>query len=313
MKRIVMFLLAPLFAMIFGAGFWLYTPDVSRASLEPRYAAPPSTFVEAAGITLHVRDTGPRDARAVVMLHGFGSSLHTWDAWADALSADHRVIRFDLPGFGLTGPDPTGDYSDERSIAVLAALMDRLGVARAALIGNSMGGRIAWRFAAAHPERVTKLVLVSPDGFAGPGVTYGARSPVPMLVRILPYTLPTFLLRQSIAPSYADPKRLSDAVVERYRDMMLAPGVRDAIVARMGQMTLADPVPLLRRITAPTLLLWGEKDAMIPFRNAADYMAALPHATLVPLPTLGHVPMEEAPEVSLPPVRAFLAEDGGTR
>ena len=153
---------------------------------------------------LHLRDTGLKSARAVIFLHGFGSSLQTWDDWARDLEADHRVIRYDLPGFGLTGADPTGDYSDHRSIAVLLALMDFLGVARASVVGNSMGGRIAWTFAALNPNRTDKLVLISPDGFAGPGLDYGVVSKAPLIMRALPYVLPSFMLRGSLAPAFLD-------------------------------------------------------------------------------------------------------------
>jgi pimeloyl-ACP methyl ester carboxylesterase len=291
-----------------GAGLWLYTPDKSRDALLARYGAAPSQFLTLAGLTLHVRDTGPRAAPVIVLLHGFGASLHTWDDWAETLSAEYRVIRYDQPGFGLTGADPTGDYSDARSLLVLTALLDHLGVAKAIVVGNSMGGRIAWEFAAASPARVTKLVLISPDGFASPGIAYDKTTDVPAMVRMLPYTLPTAMLRMSMAPSYADPKRLSDTTLARYRDMMLAPGVRPAMIARMKQMVLHDPVARLRSIQAPTLLLWGEKDGMIPFANASDYVAAIPHAKLIALPTLGHVPQEESQAESLAAIRSFLAE-----
>ncbi len=290
-------------AILLGAGAWLYTPDRSRAVLEARY---PAQYIDVAGIRLRVRDTGPRDAPALILLHGFGASLQTWDAWSDILSNRYRVVRFDLPGFGLTGPDPTGDYSDRRSLVVIGALMDRLGLARATLIGNSMGGRMAWLFAANHPDRVDRLVLVSPDGFASPGVEYGRTPNVPLIVRFLPYVLPRFLLKSSLAPAYADPTRLTPATVTRYRDLMLAPGTRAAIVARTGQTMIEDPRPSLRRIAAPTLLLWGEKDAMIPVGNASDYLREIPHATLAALPDLGHVPFEEQPERAIEPVLAFL-------
>jgi len=310
MKLAAMIVLALLLATLIGGGVWLYAPDKPRAALEARYLNAPTDYQLVAGIRLHVRDSGPRNAPVVILLHGFGASLQTWEPWAERLSTDHRVIRFDLPGFGLTGPDPTGDYSDGRSLHVLAALMDRLGVERASLIGNSLGGRIAWKFAAQNPDRVDKLVLISPDGFASPGFEYGKKPTLPLMMRLLPYTLPRALLRMSLAPAYGDPKALTDATVTRYRDLMLAPGVRRAILARTEQVMLEDPVPSLRRIQAPTLLLWGEKDAMIPVTNAADYVRAMPHATLVSFPGLGHVPFEEAPAVSLEPVRPFLASAG---
>jgi pimeloyl-ACP methyl ester carboxylesterase len=102
---------------------------------------------------------------------------------------------------------------------------------------------------------------------------------------------------------------LSEATLTRYRDMLLAPGVRTAMLARMGQVVLRDPAPTLARIKAPTLLLWGENDAMIPISNAADYLRAMPTAKLVRLPNLGHLPFEEDPERSLPAVAQFLSEE----
>ena len=285
--------------------YWLWTPDKPRAILEAKYLDARADMVEVGGWHLHVRDTGPKAAPAVILLHGFGASLHTWEAWARALATDHRVIRFDLPGSGLSWPDPAGDYSDTRSIELLLALMDRLGVARASLVGNSIGGRIAWRFAAAHPARVDRLVLVSPDGFASPGFAYGKAPAVPFVLRAMRYALPAAVLRMNLAPAYADPAVLTDALVTRYHDLMLAPGARDAMLARMGQTVLVDPLPLLRRIEAPTLLLWGERDAMIPFANSADYMRAIAGSRLVSLPGVGHLPQEEAPG-SVEVVREFL-------
>jgi len=308
MKRIMIYILVALPVLLIVALWWLYTPDRPRAALEARYAAAPSQFVEAAGARLHLRDTGPREAPAILLLHGFGSSLHTWDDWAAELQTTHRVIRFDIPGFGLTGPDPSGDYTEERAQAVILALMQRLGVERAAVIGTSMGGRIAWRFAAAHPERVTKLVLMAPDGFASPGLDYNRPPKVPMLMRVLPYTLPEGMLRGSLTPAYGDPKVVTQALFERYRDMMLAPGVRQAIVDRMGQHVLLPPEPILATIRMPVLLLWGGQDRMVPVTNAQDYLRALPNARLVTFPALGHIPMEEAPAETAAAVRAFLAE-----
>ncbi len=294
-------------AILVGAAAWLYTPDKQEAALKAVYAQPPSIFLDVLGVRLHLRDTGPRTAPAVILLHGFGSSIQTWDDWARDLERDHRVLRYDQPGFGLTGADPSGDYTDARAVAILVALMDQLGLARASIVGNSMGGRIAWTFAALHPERMDKLVLISPDGFASPGMEYGVASKVPLMMRALPYVLPSFMLRSSLIPAYADDAVLTDALFARYRDMMLAPGVRSAILSRMGQQKLVDPIPLLRRIAVPTLVMWGEKDGMIPFSNAADYMSVLPHSTLAALPGIGHIPQEEAP-ATVRTVRAFLSK-----
>ena len=283
---------------------WLYEPDKPRAALEESY---PGEYRIIDGVRLRLRDSGARDGEAIIMLHGFGASLDTWEKWAEALSARYRVIRFDLPGFGLTGPDPTGDYTDVRSMQILAGLMDQLDVDRASLIGNSLGGRIAWNFAATFPERVNKLVLVSPDGFASPGFDYGVAPEVPLIMRALPYTAPRSMLKANLAAAYGNPAALSEADVTRYHDLMLAPGVRRAILERMGQVVLREPGPTLARIQAPTLLVWGERDGMIPISNAEDYLRFLPNATLARLPGLGHVPFEEDAVQSLVPVEALLS------
>ena len=306
MRRVLSWGLGLLAVALVGAVAWLHAPDKPRAALEASYAAAPSQFVEVLGVRLHVRDTGPRAAPAVLLIHGFGSSLHTWEDIAPGLAADRRVVRIDLPGFGLTGPDPTGDYTDERAHRILLALLDRLGIARADVVGSSMGGRIAWSLAAAHPERVRRLVLMAPDGFASLGRTYGALPRKPLMAYALPYTLPEPLLRRMLLSTYGDPARMSEAVVARTRDMLLAPGVRPAIIDRMGDNVLTPPEPRLRSIAAPTLLLWGELDRAIPVGHAADYLRELRDARLVALPGIGHVPMEEAPAATLAALRAFL-------
>nr|WP_224007610.1 alpha/beta hydrolase [Aureimonas sp. SA4125] len=289
---------------IVASAVFLHAPDKPRAELEAAY---PGDYLVVDGVRLRVRDTGPREAPAVILLHGFGASLDTWEPWAQALSARLRVIRFDLPGFGLTGADPTGDYRDARAMQVLLGLMDQLGLDRASLVGNSLGGRIAWTFAALRPDRVSRLVLVAPDGFASPGFEYGKAADIPPMMRALPYVAPRGLLKANLAAAYARPEALSEATVTRYRDMMLAPGVRPAILARMGQTILKDPGPILSGIQTPTLLLWGEGDGMIPITNAADYLRLMPNATLVRLPDTGHLPFEEDPAGSLPPVERFLS------
>lgn len=289
---------------------WLWTPDVPRASLEARYLAAPSDLRQVGLWQLHVRDSGPPKAQtnapAVVMLHGFGASLQTWDAWAEGLASKHRVIRIDLPGSGLSPPDPAHDYRDERSLQMLMALLDHLGLPRVSLVGHSMGGRIAWTFAAQHPERIDKLVLVAPDGYASFGFEYGKPTDVPATLGLMRHVLPKPLLRMNLQAAYARPESLTDAVTTRYHDLILVPGARQAMLDRLQQTVLQEPEPLLRQIRAPTLLVWGEADAMIPIGNARDYLQAIPGSRLVSWPQVGHLPQEEAAEQSLKAVADFL-------
>lgn len=283
-----------------------YAPDLPREQLEARYLEGPQDLIEIDGTTLHVRDAGGPGGQAVVMIHGFASSLQTWDGWAEALSARHRILRLDLPGSGLSLPDPTGDYSDERSISLLRALLDAKGIKEAVFVGNSIGGRIAWTFAVRNPGRVSALVLVSPDGFASEGFEYGVPADVPDALALMRFILPRWFLRSGLEDSYGDPARLSEETVDRYYDLVRAPGARTALVERLRQTVLNDPRPLLPGIEVPVLLMWGKKDALIPVQNAQDYLSLLPDARLVTFDDLGHVPQEEAPERSVGPVSDFL-------
>lgn len=293
---------------VIGLAFYSWTPDKARATLEARYMTPSDTMISVSGTRLRVRDTGPKNSATmpVIMIHGFGSSLETWEGWAQSLGQDRRVIRFDLPGSGLSDPDTAGDYSDARSIILLDALMAASGLAKADVIGNSIGGRIAWRFAASYPDRLRKLVLVSPDGFASPGFEYGKAPEVPAIMSAMRWTLPKAMLKANLAPSYGNAERLTEATITRYHDLMLGPGSRHALLSRLKQTVLPDPAAVLPTIKSPTLLLWGETDAMIPISNAQDYLGLMPNAKLATLKGLGHVPFEEAPDVSLVPLRAFL-------
>jgi pimeloyl-ACP methyl ester carboxylesterase len=303
--NIVGVIVSGLLASVLVIGIWAWTPDRPRAELEARYLDASTAYIEVAGTLLRARDTGSKSAP---LMHGFGSSLETWEPWACSLSDRYRVVLFDFPGSGLSEPDRTGDYGDARSLNLVKGLMQQMGIQRAALIGNSMGGRIAWKFAAAYPSLVSKLVLISPDGFASPGFEYGRPPKIPAMLQLMKYFLPKPILRANLRAAYADPARLSDAQLDRYYDLLLAPGNRRAMLARMQQTLLDDPRPILQHIQTPTLLLWGEADHMIPSSNSADYMRALPHAELVLFPDLGHVPQEEAPEESARPLEQFLSQ-----
>ena len=300
------FLIMLLASMLTLLSLWLWTPDLPRAELEARYLADAGDMRTVGPWRLHVRDSGPRDAPAVVLLHGFGSSLQTWDDWAQGLSRTHRVIRLDLPGSGLSPPDPAQDYRDERSLQLLLTLLDTLGLSRVSLVGHSMGGRIAWTFAARHPDRTERLVLVAPDGFASFGFGYGQPMEVPASWGLMRHALPQAVLRMNLKAAYARPESLSDARVTRYHELLRAPGARQAMLERFAQTVLQEPLPLLRQIAAPTLLVWGEADAMIPFVHAQDYLQAIADSRLAPLAGVGHLPQEEDAQASLQAVAAFL-------
>ena len=289
-------------ALVFA--FW--TSDMPASELEKRYAKPSLAVLEVDGLNIRYKDTGPKSAPVLLLLHGFGSSLQTWDNWAAQLDLHYRVIRLDLPGFGLTGPSPVNDYSEEKDVATLTQFVDKLGIAELSVIGHSMGGKMAWTFAAAQGPRVKALVLMAPDGYPQAEDVGSKPYAMPAVMGLMKFFLPKYLVRKSLEPAFFDATALDERLIQRYHDMLRAPGVRGAILERGQQTVYTDPVPRLKKITAPTLLLWGQADLMIPSSNAQSYAGVLSDTHTVLLPHLGHLLQEEQPHLGLAQVTQFL-------
>lgn len=280
-------------------------PVAAGATTSAEYAR--EHYVELDGARIRVREEGPEDAPVLVLLHGFTMSLESWDGWAEQLSGDYRIVRYDLLGHGMTGPDPLQRYAPEERVEILRRLMDALGISRASFAGNSFGGLVAWRFAAEHPERVEKLVLVDSGAYSIYGV---AEEPVPVPDAMRAYltTVPAAALQASMAQIFADPSSISEARVRQIREMMVRPGNGEAFIGHLEEFVLPEPTGDLGRITAPTLILWGEADRIVPLDHAERIAAAIRNARVVTWPGVGHAPQEEIPLESAAVVRAFLAE-----
>lgn len=288
-----------------------WATDRTVAQLSARWAAPPSTFLPVAGLSVHLRDEGPRDdPTPIVLLHGTSASLHTWDGWTAALVRDHRVIRFDLPGFGLTGPAADGDYSIAAYVRFVVAVLDALHVSRCVLAGNSLGGNIAWATAVAHPDRVAALVLVDAAGYRleSESVPIGFRlAKVPVLNKLLLVTLPRRIVESSLRNVYGDPSKVTPALVDRYYELTLREGNRASLPLRFQQSKHGDHEGDIQKVTAPTLILWGGKDRLIPPSHADAFHRDIAGSELVRFDALGHVPHEEDPAATVAAVQAFLA------
>ncbi len=284
----------------------LWTPDWDRADLEKKYQTPDTQFSVIHGHRVHYQDSGPKDAPVLLMLHGFGSSLQTWDTWTESLQKNYRVVRLDLPGFGLSGANPRNAYAEEDDVRFIENFVNSIGVHEFSLIGHSMGGKIAWHVAATYPAKVKRLILMAPDGYANPEDMGAKPYEIPSFMQVMKYCLPEFFVKKSLEPAFADDQALTQDLLTRYHDFLRAPGVRQAIIDRANQTINTDPVERLKKITAPTLLLWGENDQMIPRDNAKRYAQVLAHATTVVLPKQGHLLQEERPQEGLVAVLAFL-------
>jgi pimeloyl-ACP methyl ester carboxylesterase len=289
-------------------------PDRPVQSLVARWAPPPSDFIDVKGQIVHLRDEGPRsDPSPIVLLHGTGASLHTWEGWVRTLKKTRRVITFDLPGFGLTGPFAgqytAGDYRGDAYARFVLDVLDALKVGSAVIGGNSLGGEVAWRAVTLAPARFTRLVLIDASGYAfSPGsIPLGFRiARIPLLNRLGEHLLPRALVAASVANVYADGSRITEALVDRYYELTLREGNRHALGLRLQQLEPGAATSRLKTIAVPTLVLWGGADHLIPVDNAQRFAGDIPGARTVVLDGLGHVPQEEDPARSLAPVLEFL-------
>lgn len=288
-----------------------WTPDRPVDSLMAKWGAPPSQLLEIQGMRAHVRDEGRRDdPEPILLLHGTGASLHTWDGWVAALQQERRVIRVDLPGFGLTGPSPDGKYDIGSYVRFVVALMDTLQIQRAVVAGNSLGGYVAWKTAVDHPERVSTLILVDAAGYA-----YDSQS-VPIAFRLArnPLTAPLIQRlssRRTVASSvrnvYGDPSKVTPELVERYYELTLREGNRAAIAARFAQVEPGEFAAQIAKVRQPTLILWGGQDRLIPVDYGRQFQRDIADSRLVVFDELGHVPQEEDPARTVAAVMAFLS------
>ncbi|MDZ7670358.1 MAG: alpha/beta hydrolase [Gammaproteobacteria bacterium] len=299
--------------------FWLFEEDLPAQEVDGRYSNEASGFLTtASGARVHFRDQGQPGGVPLVLVHGANASLHTWEPWVRELGDTYRVVTMDLPGHGLTGQVPDGDYSRSAQMETVQAVLDHLAVERFVLGGNSMGGGVAWRYALEQPGQVAALILVDaspPRNWREPSSEEPAgRTPIafrlleqPWFRAVARYVDPAVLVEQGLRAAYNDADVVDDELIARYRDLALREGSREAILSGFGQPraetgSAADPAS----ITAPTLILWGARDTLIDVRYAERFHAAIADSRLVVYPELGHVPMEEAPQRTAADVREFL-------
>jgi pimeloyl-ACP methyl ester carboxylesterase len=301
-----------LLILLAAVGIWAATawaPDRPVDSLKARWASPPSQFVRIDGMDVHLRDEGPRDdARPIVLLHGTSASLHTWDGWVDALKGRHRVIRFDLPGFGLTGPSPSGDYTLPGYSRFVVHVLDKLGIQQAVLAGNSLGGAVAWKTAADYPDRVSKLILIDAAGYPyqAQSVPIGFRlARIPALAPLIRNLLPRRVIESSVRNVYANPDKVTPELVDRYYEITLREGNRKALSDRF-QANNEYFSTQIKQVKQPTLLLWGAQDRLIPVAQAQLFARDIAGSRLQVFDGLGHVPHEEDPVRTVAATQAFL-------
>lgn len=296
--------------LVLGIAIFFGHRDLPLDELKAKYANPPSAFIQIDGLNVHYRDEGNSlDSLPIVLIHGTGASLHTFDDWVITLKKERRVLRMDIPAFGLTGPFPDRDYSIANYVYFIKKFLDKIGIHQCVLGGNSLGGEIAWRFTLEYPNYVKKLILIDAAGYplnskSVPIAFKFARLPV--LNKLFTYITSRSLVQKSLENVYANPSKISESLVDRYVELSLRKGNRQAFVDGLNQVDKINPIDQIKNIEQPILILWGQEDYLIPISVAHQFHEDLPNDTLVILKNIGHVPMEESPEESLIPLLEFL-------
>lgn len=300
MKKTIRIIL--LLLVLLGAAFFVFrTPDTDRTVMIAKYGNEASRFVDDGhGAKIHYRDEGSRDGPALLLIHGSNSMLQTWEPLVALLGDKYRLISLDLYGHGLTGPNPTGAYDADTNIAAAVRVLDTVGVDKAYWVGNSMGGWLTWRAGLSVPERTSGLVLIDAAGaqveqkiqpYLGARL---ARSSIGQI--LLPEITPRFLVKSSLEENFAQPERLTEALVDRYWELLRFPGNRKAAVDRANAPREPEKWAEVGELKMPVLLLWGEQDKVIPLSHARAFAAAIPGGKLITYADAGHLPMEETPE-----------------
>jgi len=290
--------------------FTLSRADIPYATLETRYANASDRYLDLpSGVHLHYRDQGNPSGEAIVLVHGFGASLFDWEDWAKRLGGKYRVISLDLPGHGLTAaPKHYLAHMDDLTGAV-DALTTHLGVGHFILVGNSMGGGVAWNYALQHPDRLDGLVLEDSVPAPNPAATQArGKSNViifnlmqaPLLRGVLLHIDLTPLVRQGLDSAMVDKALVTPALVRRYSDFSRAPGHRLILLNLQGG-AHPDPVAVnaaLGRLKVPTLIMHGKVDKLIAVAEGERTARTIPGSTLILYDGVGHVPMEQIPDKS---------------
>ncbi len=301
-------LLAP---FLLGPASWAQEPpqpSMTREALEQKYADAASKFVTLDDIRVHHKDEGA--GPAVLLVHGTFGDLGDWDGWAGHLSGSYRVVRLDLPAFGLTGKVPNGNYSIDRYLSLVDSLMDHLGIETFAIVGNSYGGLVAFRYAATRTERISALILLNSAGIEyggrrGTGPTPESRpSPSPTVARS-----PREQVAASLHMAINDPSGVTDALIQRKVDMFNVAGRDEEAVVARNLYERGDPQRVLSHVRAPVLIEWGGANKALSPETAQAFADALTRARSVEkivYEGAGHLLHVERPAQTAADAKRFL-------
>lgn len=295
-----------LFISVIIAGYTAlyWQNDIPLETLKQKYCNEQSKFIEINGQQIHYRDEG--SGYPLVLVHGTSASLHTWDAWTNELKNDFRVIRMDIPAFGITGETKERNYTIENYVKFIDDFTSALGVDTFYLAGNSLGGEITWNYAYEHPEKVKKMILIDAAGYKranGKPLAF-VIAQTPILNKVMTKITPKRIIKKSMIDIYYNDSKVTDSLVTHYYELLLRPGNRQAFADRVKVINY-EADNKANKIKTPTLIQWGKYDTWIVPENAEKFKKDIVGSE-VRYYDAGHVPMEELPVETAKDARLFL-------
>lgn len=288
----------------------LFVTTIPQGTIPGPGPGPNDRFVKVGQVNYHYTEYG-NEGEPVVLLHGFGSSTYTWEKVAPLLERrGYHVYALDMKGFGWSDKPKGAAYDPLTLMEEVNEWMAHMGLENAALVGNSLGGALCVLLAVEHPEKVARLVLVDPGGYAFKMPTVVRLGRLPLAGTLVKFAYGRWLIRWNLREVMYDNERITREQVEAYYDRNRTENAIDAQVALIRSLDaraferFAKRVP---RVTQPTLLLWGRQDAWIPLETVGyRFKKDLSGATLVVIPRCGHIPQEEQPETTAEAIGDFL-------
>ena len=283
--------------------------DIPVAQLKAKYQKVNSAFIDIDGVSVHyIMEGRMDDSLPIVFIHGTSASLHTWDTLSSLLKTNKKIIRLDLPAFGLTGPNRLNQYSFNFYNQFLDEFLLKLNVTKCIVAGNSLGGSIAWNYAIASPDKVKQLILLDASGYPKKdekGSLGFKLAGIPVLNQALKHISPISLIRKSLEDAFYNKSLVTEQMVHQYHDMLLREGNRAAVLELFQHPMKADATKI-KMITQPTLIIWGKEDQLISYKNAALFKQDIRNSQMLVLDKVGHIPMEEAPNQVAAAILEFI-------
>lgn len=308
-KKIILVLVICMVAAITGCTS-LGMNTIPMDKLKAKYADSESKIIEIDGMNIHYKDEG--QGPVLILIHGVCASLHTWDGWVERLKGHYRIIRLDIPGFGLTGPAPDKSlYQIDAAVNLFEKLVAEMKLEKFSLAGNSLGGYISWQYTLRHPDKVEKLILIDSVGFQQelPGLISFASNPI-----IRPWArhiMPRFLIDGAVKQVFGDKSKVTKKLQDRYFELLMREGNKDGSVDVFTEFRKQCKDKNLsagiKDIKTPTLVMWGTEDIWIPFKYFESWKKELPTAKFIQYEGAGHIPMEEIPDETARDADLFLS------